>query len=131
MVYLNVAIICDIDDTLLRNGDQPIQHTIDYFNSLPGPRILVTGRNAKTRAETVRQLRAAGIRFTTLYMNPTGGNDAQFKYETAMRLKKQYKIEVAIDNNPNMRAAYRRAGVKTQDPAHLPDTKKIWDVTFG
>jgi hydroxymethylpyrimidine pyrophosphatase-like HAD family hydrolase len=121
-----MAIIVDIDDTLLRNGSQPIQHTIDYVNSLPGPRLIVTGRNAKTRLETVRQLRDAGVKFTSIYMNPSGVNDAQFKYETAMRLKKSHKIEVAIDNNPNMRAAYRRAGLKTQDPAHLPDPKKLW-----
>jgi len=37
-------IICDIDNTLLRNGTQPIQKTIDYIKSLKTRIIIVTGR---------------------------------------------------------------------------------------
>jgi hydroxymethylpyrimidine pyrophosphatase-like HAD family hydrolase len=131
MVYLSVAIIVDIDDTLLRNGTQPIQRTIDYINSIPGAKYLVTGRNASMRLDTVKALRDAGIRFTSLYMNPKNGGDNEFKYETAVRLSKAHKIEVAIDNNPDARAAYRRAGLKTLDPAHLPNPKKMWEITYG
>lgn len=122
-----MATIVDIDDTLLRNGTQPIQRVIDYVNALPGAIIIVTGRNSSQRAETVRQLRSAGVRYSRLIMNPGSSADtAKFKYEVGMRLKSQ--VDLAIDNNETMRAAYRRAGIKTKDPATLPDMKKFWQI---
>ena len=44
-----MATIVDIDDTLLRNGSQPIKRVIDYVNALPGKIIIVTGRNKSER----------------------------------------------------------------------------------
>lgn len=120
-----MAIICDIDDTLLRNGDQPIQRTIDYLKTLDGPLYIVTGRPESDRAKTTRQLHAAGIRFSRLIMNPySSANTAKFKAEVAQRLKG--KVSLAIDNNATMRAAYSKAGIKTLDPANIPNTKKLW-----
>jgi hydroxymethylpyrimidine pyrophosphatase-like HAD family hydrolase len=122
-----MATIVDIDDTLLRNGTQPIKRVIDYINALPGAIIIVTGRNTSQRKETVAALRAAGIRYSRLIMNPGSSADtAKFKYEIGMRLKNQ--VDLAIDNNETMRAAYRRAGIKTKDPATLPDMKKFWKI---
>jgi len=122
-----MATIVDIDDTLLRNGTQPIRRVIDYVNALPGSIIIVTGRNSSQRKETVAALRAAGVRYSRLIMNPGSSADtAKFKYEVGMRLKSQ--VDLAIDNNETMRAAYRRAGIKTKDPATLPDMKKFWKI---
>jgi len=122
-----MATIVDIDDTLLRNGKYPIQRVIDYVNALPGAIIIVTGRNKSQRAETVRQLRSAGVRYSRLIMNPGSSADtAKYKYEVGMRLKSQ--VDLAIDNDATMRAAYRRAGIKTKDPATLPDMKKFWTI---
>jgi hypothetical protein len=122
-----MATIVDIDDTLLRNGKYPIQRVIDYVNALPGAIIIVTGRNVSQRAETVRQLRSAGVRYSRLIMNPGSSADtAKYKYEVGMRLKGQ--VDLAIDNDETMRAAYRRAGIKTKDPATLPDMKKFWKI---
>lgn len=122
-----MATIVDIDDTLLRNGKYPIQRVIDYVNALPGAIIIVTGRNVSQRAETVRQLRSAGVRYSRLIMNPGSSADtAKYKYEVGMRLKSQ--VDLAIDNDATMRAAYRRAGIKTKDPATLPDMKKFWQI---
>jgi len=120
-----MATIVDIDDTLLRNGDQPIQRVIDYVNSLPGKIIIVTGRNVSQRRETVAALRRAGVKYSRLIMNPGSSADtAKYKYEVGMRLRNQ--VDLAIDNNATMRDAYRRAGIKTKDPASLPDMKKFW-----
>jgi ABC-type nitrate/sulfonate/bicarbonate transport system substrate-binding protein len=120
-----MATIVDIDDTLLRNGDQPIQRVIDYVNSLPGKIIIVTGRNVSQRKETVAALRRAGVKYSRLIMNPGSSADtAKYKYEVGMRLRNQ--VDLAIDNNATMRDAYRRAGIKTKDPASLPDMKKFW-----
>jgi len=122
-----MATICDIDDTLLRNGTQPIQRVIDYVNSLPGSLIIVTGRNESQRSETVKALRAAGVKYSRLIMNPGSSSDtAKFKYEVGLKLKGS--VNLAIDNNPTMRAAYAKAGIPTKDPATLPDMKKFWTI---
>jgi len=122
-----MATICDIDDTLLRNGTQPIQRVIDYVNSLPGSLIIVTGRNESQRSETVKALRAAGVKYSRLIMNPGSSSDtAKYKYEVGLKLKGS--VNLAIDNNPTMRAAYDKAGIPTKDPATLPDMKKFWTI---
>ena len=122
-----MATICDIDDTLLRNGTQPIQRVINYVNSLPGALILVTGRNVSQRSETVKALRAAGVKYSRLIMNPgSTSNTEDFKYKIGLELKNS--VNLAIDNNPTMRAAYSRAGIPTKDPATLPDMKKFWAI---
>ena len=122
-----MATICDIDDTLLRNGTQPIQRVIDYVNSLPGSLIIVTGRNESQRSETVKALRSAGVKYSRLIMNPGSSSDtAKYKYEVGLKLKGS--VNLAIDNNPTMRAAYAKAGIPTKDPATLPDMKKFWTI---
>ena len=122
-----MATIVDIDDTLLRNGTQPIKRVIEYVNALPGSIIIVTGRPKSQRKETVAALRAAGVKYSRLIMNPGSTKDtAKYKYETAVALGS--RVNLAIDNDPTMRAAYRKAGLKTQDPATLPDMKKFWSI---
>lgn len=122
-----MSTIVDIDDTLLRNGDQPIQRVIDYVNALPGSLIIVTGRNKSQRKETVAALRRAGVKYSRLIMNPGSSADtAKYKYEVGKKLRSQ--VSLAIDNNATMRAAYARAGIPTKDPAHLPDMKKFWII---
>ena len=122
-----MAIICDIDDTILRNGTQPIKRTIEYLKTLDGPLYIVTGRPESERGDTVRALRAAGVRYSRLIMNPySSANTAKFKREVAEKLKG--KVSLAIDNNPTMRSAYASAGIKTLDPAKIPDTKKMWSI---
>ena len=120
-----MATIVDIDDTLLRNGTQPIQRTIEYIKTLKGPIYIVTGRSPKQRSETVRALRAAGVRYSALYMNPGPMSDNEYKGEMGKKLKAR-GATLAIENNPDARAAYSRAGLETKDPAKLPDMPKFW-----
>jgi len=122
-----MATICDIDDTLLRNGTQPIRRTIDYINSLSGTIIIVTGRPASTRKRTVEALRSAGVKYSRLIMNPGSTRSSnEFKAEVAQRLKGS--VSLAIDNDAGARAAYSKAGIPTKDPASLPDIKKFWTL---
>jgi hypothetical protein len=122
-----LSTIVDIDDTLLRNGTQPIQRVIDYVNALPGSVIIVTGRNKSQRKETVAALRRAGVKYSRLIMNPgSSAETANFKYEVGKKLRSQ--VNLAIDNNATMRAAYAKAGIPTKDPAKLPDMKKFWQL---
>jgi len=120
-----MSTIVDIDGTLLRNGNQPIQRVIDYVNSLPGSLIIVTGRNKSQRKETVSALHKAGVKYSRLIINPGSSADtANYKYEVGKKLRTQ--VNLAIDNNATMRAAYTKAGIPTKDPASLPDMKKFW-----
>ena len=123
-----MATIVDIDDTLLRNGSQPIQRVIDYVNALPGPKYIVTGRPESTRSETMRQLKSAGVHFSRLIMNPySTSNSNKHKAEVAERLKG--KVNLAIENNPEQRAIYSRHGIKTLDPAKIKaEVKKGWNL---
>jgi hypothetical protein len=122
-----MATIVDIDDTLLRNGTQPIRRVIDYVNALPGAIIIVTGRPNSTRSETVKALRAAGVKYSRLIMNPYSTRESnKHKGEVARRLKST--VTLAIDNDEGARAAYRREGIETKDPATLPDMKKFWQI---
>jgi hydroxymethylpyrimidine pyrophosphatase-like HAD family hydrolase len=82
-----MATICDIDDTLLKNGNKPMQNVIDYVNALPGAVILVTGRNNTDRAKTIKALKSAGVKYSKLIMNPGSTyKTANFKYRVGLRL---------------------------------------------
>ena len=123
-----MSTIVDIDGTLLRNGTQPIQKVIDYVNSLPGSLIIVTGRNKLERKQTISALKNAGVKYSRLIMNPgSSAETADFKYKVGMRLRGS--VNLAIDNNATMRAAYSKAGIPTKDPTTLPDMKKFWTIT--
>ena len=119
-------VICDIDDTLLSAGTHPIQKNIDYLNSLPGRKVIVTGRPKSDRAATVKALHAAGVKYGSLLMNPySAANSNKFKEEVGHKL---HDATLAIDNNPDARRAYAKAGIKTLDPAAIPNIKKFWDI---
>jgi hypothetical protein len=119
--------IVDIDDTIIRNRTQPIKRVIDYVNSLPGSITIVTGRPESQRAETVRALAAAGVKYSRLIMNPYSTRESnKHKAEVADKLKSTATL--AIDDNPGARAAYSKAGIPTKDPATLPEMKKFWSI---
>lgn len=122
-----MSIVVDIDDTLLRNGTQPIQRVIDYVNALPGMKIIVTGRNKSKRAETVHALHAAGVKYSRLIMNPGDYKDShKFKEQVGADLAPH--VSLAIENNPDARAAYAKSGIKTLDPADIKESDKFWNL---
>lgn len=112
-----MPIIVDIDDTLLRNGVQPIERVIEYVNSLNGPIFIVTGRTTSQREATEKALDDAGVNYDRLLMNPYGADETlRWKQEIALRYS---DAELAIDNDPDARAIYRAAGIPTKDPASI------------
>jgi hydroxymethylpyrimidine pyrophosphatase-like HAD family hydrolase len=128
------AIIVDIDDTLLRNGTQPMRSTIDWVNrqSLKYDIYLVTGRNNSMRDDTVRALSRAGVKYNRLIMNTGSSADSdQFKRETAGRLKTKTRIALAVDNSDSARAAYSSIGIPTKNPSALSDSTLKLNINFG
>lgn len=128
------AIICDIDDTLLRNGVQPIRKTIDWINERAKTYtiIIVTGRPASQRQRTVAALRRAGVRYNRLIMNPgSTSSSPEYKGETAKRIKAQTRVVLAVENNAAARAAYQRAGIKAVHPSSLTEGMLKMTIVFG
>lgn len=119
-----MAVICDLNDTILDSSLKPITKTVKYLQSLREPIYIVSGADPKDRDMLTAILRRNEVPFTRLLLNPSG-SDNDFKYRTAMRLK---PIRLAIDNNEKARARYKEAGLKTIHPKDLPDMDKFWSI---
>lgn len=112
-----MIIIVDIDDTLVRYGDNPIQKNIDYINNLEGRKVIITGRPDGSREETVKTLKKIGFNYSRLMMNPYGSDKSgDWKREAASKLS---DVALAIDNDPKVRRIYNSLGIKTMDPASI------------
>lgn len=126
-ILRNLMIISDIDDTLLRNGTQPVKHVIDWLNAQKGEKVIVTGRPESQRARTVEALHAAGVHYSRLIMNPYGTKDSnKHKSEVASRLNA--KVTLAIDNDAGARRAYAKYGIPTKDPATIHKNWDHWSI---
>jgi HK97 family phage prohead protease len=121
--------ITDLDDTLIVNG---ALHQ-DYFDWLDHQNVklyVVTGRDESQRAETIDQLDEFGVQYRELIMRPesippAGTND--WKGSVAAELISNGEdVRFAVDNDPQARAAYKKAGVQeVLDPKTISyDTKR-------
>lgn len=117
------AVIVDIDGILIING-QRVEKTYNFLEAMDETEIIiVTGRPASTRRETMDELDALDIDYDQLLMNP--GSTAQspeFKKATAERLLETYNVILAIDDNADNRAAYRDLGITALDLEDVPET---------
>ena len=109
-------IICEIDDTLLDDGTEPIVKTIDFINARPEPVCIVSGRMEAERADTVAALDAAGVEYYELYLNDTDAGTIEFKTLVAEALMAEYNIVLAVDSDEAARAAYNTLGITTLAP---------------
>jgi HK97 family phage prohead protease len=120
--------ITDLDDTLIVNG---ALHQ-DYFDWLDHQNVklyVVTGRDESQRADTIDQLDEFGVQYRELIMRPesippAGTND--WKGSVAAELIGNGEdVRFAVDNNPEARAAYKKAGVQEVfDPKTIDYTTK-------
>ena len=121
------AIIVDIDGTLLTFEGDPIRNVVDFVDEYEGEVIIVTARVEDDRATTVAELEAADVDWDQLFMKPNADADSvAFKTETVKDLLDVYNIELAIENDEDIRAEYARIGLTVLtpdavDPAELPE----------
>ena len=117
----NEIIICDIDDTLISNGEL-VPETYAFLEASDYDVVLVTGRLIANQAATEEQLASLGIDYEQLFMNDFGSTAqaVEFKKAKAEKLQESYTIELAIDNDADAREAYASLGIPTADPANLP-----------
>ena len=120
-------IITDIDDTVLEHlSSTPIEKTIKYINSLNTKVIVISGRPRSMRAETEKALKDAGLRYSSLLLNPYDYRlTNKWKAECANKLN---DATLAIDDNAGARKAYEAEGIKAIHPNEVPDMEKFWAV---
>jgi hypothetical protein len=109
-----MAVIFDLDGTLIKKGVQPNPKMIALCNNTPDAYI-ITGRPEKDRAVTVQLLRKYGIRYKKLLMN-TMTNDAmgqiQSKRMNAQHVMQQAgNVTMAVDDDPAARILYQKIGI--------------------
>ena len=122
-----MPVIVDIDGTLLAYGNKPIKRVIDYVNSLESVYI-VTARPESRRADTVKALRDAGVKYNRLLMNsvgPTHKDGVESKRRHARSLS---GVTQAIDNDADVRRMYEQEGIKAVNPSSIG--KSIWQGAF-
>lgn len=118
------AIIVDIDGTLIIDG-RPNQKLIDYLDTFDDTEIfIVTARLVDERDATINQLETFDIDYDRLIMKPNDEMDsADYKEEVAAILLETYNVMLAIDNDPENRARFRKLGITALDVNEIPDTR--------
>ena len=96
----------DIDDTIVRNGTQPIREVIDKINAIGLEVYVITGRDPSRRAETERLLDDIGLVWDDLLM--VGSQEA--KRDAILAVAAEHPIAYAFENNPTVRGYYKEAG---------------------
>jgi HK97 family phage prohead protease len=118
------AVIADIDNTLITYQGQKIDKVADYLDSFDDTEIIIiTARLASERDATVAELDSLDIDYDQLFMKPDADTDStEWKKQTAERLLETYNVMVAVDDNEDIRAAYRDLGITTVTPSEVPDS---------
>jgi HK97 family phage prohead protease len=121
------AIIVDIDSTIVDEDGAPIENVIRFLDEYEGEVIIVTARLERRRDETVGELERLNVDWDQLFMRASNDVSAlDYKSETMKDLLDVYNIELAIDDDDEVRAEYARIGVTALtpdavDPIELPE----------
>jgi HK97 family phage prohead protease len=116
------AVIADIDNTLITYQGAKVDKVADYLDSFDDTEIIiVTARLASERDATVRELDSLDIEYDQLFMKPDADTDSTaYKKSTAERLLETYNVMVAVDDNEDIRNAYRDLGITAIAPSQVP-----------
>lgn len=116
------AVIADIDGTLVTFQGDRNDKVQDYLDSFEDTEIIIiTARTADKRAETEAELDSLDIDYDLLFMKPNADTDStEWKKSRAERLLEIYNVMVAVDDNEDIRAAYRDLGITAIAPSEVP-----------
>lgn len=122
------AIIVDIDGTLIIGG-RANQKLIDYLDTFDDTEIIiVTARLVSERDTTLNELDTLGIDYDRLIMKPDASiSSPAYKEEAAKLLLETYNVMLAIDNDPDNRARFKKLGITALDVDEIPDTPQDGD----
>jgi len=114
--------ITDIDGTIIEKG-QPVQNVLDYIDELNLDVIVLTNRPESQRDKTIQDLDNADLDYIRLIMNGGSASAPEFKKAEVQKLLDEgFDPEVFIDNDKANRDAVGSLGVKTLDPADIPQS---------
>lgn len=118
-----LAVIVDIDGTLITNDGMLIEKTYNYLDDMSDTEIfIVTARVQSDRDATIAELDSLSIDYDRLFMKENSAvNSIEFKKATAEMLLKEYNVILAIDNNADNREAFRELGITALDVSDIPD----------
>jgi HK97 family phage prohead protease len=119
------AIVVDIDGTLIADNGDPVQNVVAFVREYTGAVLIVTARREARRDETIAQLDAIGVEYELLQMRGDRTPEVVYKAAVMKNLFVNYNVELAIENNADVRAEYARIGVTVLapsgvDPQELP-----------
>ena len=119
------AIVVDIDGTLIADNGDAIENVVAFVDEYTGAVLIVTARLEARRAETIMQLDAIGVDYEVLEMRANRTPEVAYKAAVMRNLFAKYNVELAIENNADVRAEYARIGVTVLapdavDPQELP-----------
>ena len=108
-----MAVIVDIDNTILRDGIYPMQSAISKVNSMEDV-FLVTGRSSLERTATVNTLRKWHVKYRMLLMNIHGADESSMlrsKRAHAVVIQTTHHVTAAYDDNPMDRTMHKTLGI--------------------
>jgi len=115
--------ITDIDGTIIEQG-QPVENVLDYIDELGDDVIVLTNRPESDRDKTIQDLANADLEYIRLIMNGGSAPAPEFKKaEVKKLLDEGFDPQVFIDDRKDNRDAVGSLGVKTLDPADIPQSQ--------
>jgi hypothetical protein len=126
------AIIVDIDGTIFQ-ARKPVRKVIDFVNKFQGKVIIVTARDEAQRQTTVKQLKAARVKYNELLMRTEDIPQETYKATIAADLISEYAVNLVIENDPSSRRKYEELGLDVLDPRQLTQNtygEKISRICF-
>lgn len=126
----DVAVICDIDGTLISNGELN-DKVYEFVSSMDALLFIVTGRPESQRDDTVAELDALGVSYDKLEMNDGSTADSpEYKKGVAEKLLETYNVILAVENDEQTRANYEALGIDAVNPSEIDsiDSEGAGDV---
>jgi HK97 family phage prohead protease len=123
------AIVVDIDDTLIDANGDPIENVVRFVDEYEGEIIIISGRTEDQRDATIAELASFDIDFDRLYLRESLDITAfDFKVEQLKDVLDIYNIELAIENDEDVRAEYARIGITVLAPSAVdPELPEMVD----
>jgi len=123
------AIVVDIDDTLIDANGDPIENVVRFVDEYEGEIIIISGRTEDQRDATIAELVSFDIDFDRLYLRESLDITAfDFKVEQLKDVLDIYNIELAIENDEDVRAEYARIGITVLAPGAVdPELPEMVD----
>lgn len=118
------AVIADIDGTLVTFDGERNEAVYEYLDSFDDTTIfIITARLEEDRAATEAELEQLDVDYDVLIMKPDADTDSTaFKRAEAVRLLETFNVMVAVDDNEDIRDAYRELGITAISPSEVPTT---------